>query len=93
MTQRHSDHRFLLIAKQMLNDSCKFISQMLSFMDEIYATCFDSFGVTSKAWDLVCHCIEEVFTKELKPCLKHCVAQDLIDVKYILLEWCIQLSA
>ena len=77
----HPDHRVLSIAKQMLDDSCKFISQMLSFMDEIYAACFDSFGATSEAWDLVCHCIEEVFTKELKPCLKHCVAQDLVDVK------------
>ena len=50
-------------------------------MDEIYAACFDSFGATSEAWDLVCHCIEEMFTKELKPCLKHCVAQDLVDIK------------
>ena len=77
----HPDHRVISIAKQTLDDSCKFISQMLAFMDEIYAACFDSFGATSEAWDLVCHCIEEVFTKELKPCLKHCVAQDLVDVQ------------
>ena len=77
----HPDYRVLSIAKQLLDDSCKFITQMLGFMDEIYAACFDSFGATSEAWDLVCHCIEEVFTKELKPCLKHCVAQDLVDVQ------------
>ena len=77
----HPDHRVLAVAKQLLDDSCKFISQMLSFMDEIYASCYESFGATSEAWDLVSHCIEEVFSKELKPCLKHCVAQDLVDVK------------
>jgi hypothetical protein len=54
---------------------------MLSFMEEIYSTCFDSFGVTTEVWELILHCIEEVFTKELKPCLKYCVAQDLVDVK------------
>ena len=77
----HPDHRVLSIAKQLLDDSCKFISQMLSFMDEIYASCVDSFGATTEAWELVCHCIEEVFTKELKPSLKYCVAQDLVDVR------------
>ena len=77
----HPDHRVLLVAKQLLDDACKFITQMLSFMDEIYSACYESFGATSEAWELVSHCIEEVFTKELKPCLKHCVAQDLVDVK------------
>ena len=77
----HPDHRVLSVAKQLLEDSCKFIRQMLSFMEEIYSACYDSFGATSEAWELVSHCIEEVFTKELKPCLKYCVAQDLVDVK------------
>ena len=77
----HPDHKVMAIAKQLLNDSCKFVKQMLSFMDEIYAACFDSFGATTEAWDLVCHCIEEIFTKELKPCLKYCVAQDLVEVR------------
>ena len=54
---------------------------MLSFMDEIYASCVNSFGAMTEAWELVCHCIEEVFTKELKPLLKYCVAQDLVDVR------------
>ena len=76
----HPDHRVTSIAKQLLYDSCKFITQMLGFMDEIYAACYDSFGATTEAWDLVCHCIEEVFCKELKPCLKHCISQDLVDV-------------
>ena len=77
----HPDHRVLSISKQLLNDSCKFVSQMIGFMDETYASCFDSFGATTEAWDLVSHCIEEIFTKELKPCLKYCVAQDLVDVR------------
>ena len=77
----HPDHRVLAVAKQLLEDAVKFIRQMLSFMEEIYSACYDSFGATSEAWELVTHCVEEVFTKELKPCLKHCVAQDLVDVK------------
>ena len=77
----HPDHRVLSISKQLLNDSCKFISQILGFMDETYASCYDSFGATTEAWDLVSHCIEEIFSKELKPCLKYCVAQDLVDVR------------
>ena len=77
----HPDHRVLSIAKQLLEDSCKFISQMLSFMDEIYASCIDSFGATTEAWELVSHCIEEIFSKELKPSLKYCVAQDLVGVR------------
>ena len=77
----HPDHRVLAISKQLLNDSCKFISQILGFMDETYASCYDSFGATTEAWDLVSHCIEEIFSKELKPCLKYCVAQDLVDVR------------
>jgi hypothetical protein len=77
----HPDRRVLAIAKQLLNDSCKFISQMLGFMDEIYASCYESFGATSESWSLVCHCIEEVFTKELKPSLKFSISQDLFDLK------------
>jgi hypothetical protein len=77
----HPDRRVLSIAKQLLNDSCKFISQMLGFMDEIYASCYESFGATTEAWSLVCHCIEEVFTKELKPSLKFSISQDLFDLK------------
>ena len=77
----HPDHRVLSISKQLLHDSCKFVSQMLGFMDETYASCFDSFGATTEAWELVSHCIEEIFSKELKPCLKYCVAQDLVDVR------------
>ena len=54
---------------------------MPGFMDETYASCFDSLGATTEAWDLVSHCIEEIFSKELKPRLKYCVAQDLVDVR------------
>ena len=53
---------------------------MLGFMEEVYTSCYDSFGASSEAWDLVCHCVQEIFTKELKPSLKHCVAQDLVHV-------------
>jgi hypothetical protein len=76
----HPDHRAYTVAKQLLDDSCKFVSQMLGFMEEVYTSCFDSFGASSEAWELVCHCVQEIFTKELKPSLKHCVAQDLVHV-------------
>ena len=59
----HPDHRVLSISKQLLDDSCKFIRQMLGFMEEIYASCYDSFGATTEAWELVTHCVIEVFTK------------------------------
>ena len=76
----HPDHRAYTVAKQLLDDSCRFVSQMLGFMEEVYTSCFDSFGASSEAWELVCHCVQEIFTKELKPSLKHCVAQDLVHV-------------
>ena len=81
----HPDHRAYTVAKQLLDDSCKFISQMLGFMEEVYTSCYDSFGASSEAWELVCHCVQEIFTKELKPSLKHCVAQDLVHVESALL--------
>lgn len=59
----HPDHRVLSISKQLLNDSCKLVSQMLGFLDETYASCFNSFGATTEAWDLVSHCIEEMFRR------------------------------
>jgi hypothetical protein len=77
----HPDHRLLSISKQLLDDSCKFIRQMLSFMEEVYASCSASFGATQEAWDLVTHCVIELFTKELKPSLQLCVAFDLVNLK------------
>ena len=76
----HPDHGVLSISKQLLKDSFKFVPQMIGFMDETYASCFDSFSAKTEAWDLVSHCVKEIFTKELKPCLKYYVAQDLVDV-------------
>jgi hypothetical protein len=67
------------ISSQLLSDSCKFIRQMLDFMEELYTACHDSFGASTEAWELVCHCLEELFTKELKPSLKFCVSQDLVE--------------
>jgi hypothetical protein len=75
------DARLLSISKQLLEDSCKFIQQMLSFMEEVYASCSASFGATTEAWDLVSHCVIELFTKELKPSLQLCVAFDLVNLK------------
>jgi hypothetical protein len=54
---------------------------MLGFMEEIYVSCVEAFGATTKAWVLVCHCVRELFTKELKPCLKYSVKMDLLDVQ------------
>jgi uncharacterized protein YlxW (UPF0749 family) len=54
---------------------------MLSFMEEVYASCSASFGATTEAWELVSHCVIELFTKELKPSLQLCVAFDLVNLK------------
>ena len=75
----HSNREVIDIASQLMNDSCKFITQMLDFMEELYSACHDSFGASTEAWELVCHCLDELFTKELKPSLKFCVSQDLIE--------------
>ena len=75
----HPNREVLDIANQLLSDSCKFITQMLNFMEELYSACHDSFGASTEAWELVCHCLEELFTKEFKPSLKFCVSQDLIE--------------
>jgi hypothetical protein len=77
----HPDFKVISVAKQLLDDSCKFVTEMLSFMDEVYASCVDSFGASTEAWTLVCHCVEELFTKELKPSLKYNVGQDLNDLR------------
>ena len=70
----------LAVARQLLSDSEKFVTQMLGFMEELYSACNDSFGAASEAWELVCHCLEELFTKELKPSLKFCV-EDLTETR------------
>jgi hypothetical protein len=66
----HPNREVMEIANQLLSDSCKFITQMLDFMEELYSACHDSFGASTEAWELVCHCLQELFTKELKPSLK-----------------------
>ena len=77
----HPNFKVISVAKQLLDDSCKFVTEMLNFMDEVYASCVDSFGASTEAWTLVCHCVEEIFTKELKPSLKYNVGQDLNDLR------------
>jgi hypothetical protein len=75
----HPNREVIEIANQLLSDSCKFITNMLEFMEELYCACHDSFGASTEAWELVCHCLDELFTKELKPSLKFSVSQDLGD--------------
>jgi predicted nucleic acid-binding Zn-ribbon protein len=52
---------------------------MLDFMEELYKSCHESFGATTGAWELVCHCLEKLFTEEFKPSLKLSIEQDLVD--------------
>ena len=76
-----SEGQAFVIAKQLLDDCLKFVREMLDFMEELFSACNDSFNAPSEAWDLVCNCLEDLFTKEFKPSLKFCVAQDLVDVR------------
>ena len=48
----HPNGKVWDVAKQMLEDSAKFVNQMLEFMEELYKACHDSFGATTGAWDL-----------------------------------------
>ena len=48
-------------------------------MEEVYSQCIQSFDAPTEAWGLVCHCLEEIFTKEFKPCLKYLVAVDFVE--------------
>ena len=75
----HPDRSVYDIAKSLLSDLVSFVQEMLDFMEELYTSCNDSFNALTKAWELVCHCLEELFTKEFKPSLQHCLAQDLVD--------------
>jgi hypothetical protein len=75
----YSDGKVLGVAKQLLDDSCKFVVQMLDFMEELYKSCHESFGATTGAWELVCHCLEKLFTEEFKPSLRLSIEQDLVD--------------
>ena len=77
----HGDSKVYDISKQLLADSLKFVTEMLDFMEELYSACNDSFNAPSEAWELVCHCLEELFTKEFKPSLRFCVSQDLVDAR------------
>jgi len=62
------------IAIQLLDDSARFVAEMLEFIEDLYQSCNDSFGATTEAWELVCHCLEELFTKQMKPSLKFVVS-------------------
>ena len=53
-----SNGKVLGVVKQLLDDSCKFVVQMLDSMEELYKSCHESFGATTGAWELVCHCWE-----------------------------------
>ena len=35
--------------------------EMLEYMEDLYQSCNDSFGATTEAWELVCHCLEVLF--------------------------------
>ena len=67
------------VAQQLLTDSLRFVHEILDFMEELYSACNESFSAPSEAWELVCHCLDELFSKELKPSLCYCVSQDLVD--------------
>ena len=42
-------------------------------MEELYSACYDFFGASTEAWELGCHYLDMLFTKELKPSLNFCV--------------------
>ena len=75
------DGQAYTIAKHLLDDCLKFVREMLDFMEELFSACNDSFNAPSEAWDLVCNCLQDLFTKEFKPSLRFCVSQDLVDVR------------
>lgn len=69
-----SDRSVQDIAIQLLNKSCRVVSKMLEFMEDLYQSCNDSFGATTKAWEVVCHCLEELITKQKRPSLTFVVS-------------------
>jgi len=62
------------IVIQLLDDSARFVAEMLEFMEDLFQSCNDSIGATTEAWELVCHCLEELFTKQMEPSLKFVVS-------------------
>ena len=81
----HPKREVLDIAQQLLVDSISFVREMLDFMEELFSACNDSFDAPTEAWHLVCHCLDELFTKEFKPSLQYCVSQDLVDTRETLI--------
>ena len=75
----HTSRLVYEISKQLLADSVRFVTELLNFMEEVYSQCIQSFDAVTEAWALVCHCIEEIFTKEFKPSLKYIVSNDLVE--------------
>ena len=74
------------ISLQFLEDSCDMVFMILDFMVDLYTTCNESFDATSEAWELACHCLNELFGKELKLYLSHSVTSNLVEAREAMVD-------
>ena len=56
----------VLLCKQMLDRSAKFVTAMFKYMDTVYKQLYASFGDKAQTWELVSFCILKVFIMEFK---------------------------
>ena len=63
---------------QRLEDLFDLRTMILDFMVDIYTKCNESFNATSEPWELACHCLNELFKKELKIYLSHSLTPDIL---------------
>lgn len=82
----HPNREVKDISLQCLEDSCDMVFMILDFMVDLYTACNESFDATSEAWELACHCLNELFVKELKPCLSHSVSSDLVEAREAMVD-------
>ena len=82
----HPNREVRDISLQCLEDLCDMVFMILDFMVDLYTACNKLFNATLEAWDLACHCLNELFVKELKPCLSHSVMLDLVESRELMVD-------
>ena len=82
----HPNREVKDISLQCLEDSCDMVFMILDFMVDLYTACNESFDATAEAWELACHYLNELFVKELKPCLSHSVTSDLVEAREAMVD-------
>jgi hypothetical protein len=75
-----------LACRNILDNSFKFCTQMLSFLGSTYQAMVASFAQSDDTWDMACFGLFEVFMKEFKAPLASFTSRDFLNVNKTLLD-------